>query len=271
MLVEPRSQPLVPPVGLPALSGWPCLPPSSLLMPLIVKLSGKQEVVQGSLYWMTQPLVGKGFKAVSFLVLKHDSLMKWFFVLKGAFWLFADFVVDLGIEGFVRVGFVATLSVLLFVSCSGLGFAFSGLGPSGWCRRARAFALRCAPSFQSSSFSCAAMPAAILSFDFSEVFRNSKVVLEGLDENLVVLKDLMRTWSFCIKCGARTMRQLRVPSLRSKAAALILRFSWRLKKGLLFSGEKRRMKKNERMKEKKRNRRGRKRERKKEGFEPLLW
>ena len=109
-----------------------------------------------------------------------------------AFWLFAEFVVDLSTEGFVRVGYVATLSVLLFVSCSGVAFALSWPCPSGWCRRASAFALRCAPSLQSSSFSCAAMLAAILSFDFSEASRNSKVVLEGLDENMVVFEDITK-------------------------------------------------------------------------------
>ena len=57
LLVEPRSQPPVPPVGLPSLNGWPCLPPSSLVMPLNVTLYGKQEVVQGSLFWKTQLLV----------------------------------------------------------------------------------------------------------------------------------------------------------------------------------------------------------------------
>ena len=193
LLAEPRSQPPVPTVGLPSLSGWPCVPPSSLVMPLIVKLCRKQDVVQGSLFWMTQVLVAKGFEAARFFVLKHDIWMEWLFVLKGArSGSLPEFVVDLSTEGFVRVGYVATLSVLLFVSCSGVAFALSWPCPSGWCRRASAFALRCAPSLQSSSFSCAAMLAAILSFDFSEASRNSKVVLEGLDENMVVFEDITK-------------------------------------------------------------------------------
>ena len=60
-----------------------------------------------------------------------------------------------------------------------MGLAFFGLGPSGWCRRARALAARFAPCFQFSSLTCAAMLAAILSFDF----RKREVVKEGLNEN----------------------------------------------------------------------------------------
>ena len=59
-LAEPRSQPPVPPVGLPSLSGWPCLPPSSLVMPLVVKLYENQKVLQGRVFWMAELLVHKG-------------------------------------------------------------------------------------------------------------------------------------------------------------------------------------------------------------------
>ena len=58
--------------------------------------------------------------------------------------------------------------MLLFVSCSGMGLAFFGLGPSGWCRRARALAARFAPCFQSSSLTCDAMLADDFVFRFQE-------------------------------------------------------------------------------------------------------
>ena len=86
---------------------------------------------------------------------------------------------ELGTESLLRYGYVTALSVLLSVSCSGMGLAFFGLGPSGWCRRARASATRFAPCFQFSSLTCAAMLAMILSFDF----RKREVVKEGLNEN----------------------------------------------------------------------------------------
>ena len=102
-------------------------------------------------------------------------------MLRGVIWIVCLFVKDLkelGTESLLQYGYVATLSVLLFVSCSGLGLAFFGLGPSEWCRRARALAARFAPCFQSSSLMCAAMLAAILSFDF----RKREVVKEGLNK-----------------------------------------------------------------------------------------
>ena len=70
-------------------------------------------------------------------------------MLKGAIWivcLFVEVLKELGTESFVHDGYVSMLSMLLFVSYSGLGFALAGLGPSGWCRRARAIAARFAPS-----------------------------------------------------------------------------------------------------------------------------
>ena len=179
---EPRSQPPVPPVGLPSLSGLPCLPLSSLVMPLVVKLYENREVVQDCVFWMAELLVHQGGNWVMWLfvqnwviwtvwlfvqnrviwtvwlfvqnramwtvwlfVLNCEILVERLFVLKGAIWiacLFVKVLKELGTESFVHYGYVATLSVLLFVSYSGLGFAFAGLGPSGWCRCARDFVFR---------------------------------------------------------------------------------------------------------------------------------
>ena len=139
-LAELRSQPPVPPVGLPSLIGLPCLPPSSLVMPLVVKLYENREIVQGCGFWMAELLVqnrviwtvwlfvqNRVMWTVWLFVLNCQTLADKLFVLKGAIWivcLFVQVLKELGTESLVHYGYVATLSVLLFVSFSGLGFAF---------------------------------------------------------------------------------------------------------------------------------------------------
>ena len=80
-LAEPRSQLPVPPVGLPSLSGLPCLPPSSLVMPLVVKLYENREVVQGCVFWMAGLLVHKGGNWVMRLFVQNRAIWTvWLFV-----------------------------------------------------------------------------------------------------------------------------------------------------------------------------------------------